>query len=408
MAGELSLSRNAKLYVTTAKLGEATTQANIGTVVDASNCWQIPILDGFSFTQEPTVQEIGVSEAGATPVRGQQVFNTALEPANWSFSTYMRPRLVEGSVAGDFRADAVERILWEAFGSPTTSPITTQISGSATTLGQNAVAATAATAGMKFDLTASQTNQLLTVSLIFELGDSFFILYDAVVDTAELDFAIDAIATINWTGFANGIKRIDKPATWVGVALDHEAVDFDEDGQYVALPAGDLACIRNKLSVLRVKDNSGASGWNGGVASTNIALTGGSLTISNNIEYLTPEALGVLNKPCGHLTGTRTVNGSITAYLKLGPAYTAGLLEYLSQATSADPYDFEIDIFVGGGEAARPTIWVNMPHTHLGIPNPQIEDVIQVEITFNALPHNGTNYDFGSNNEVEVVYRPSV
>jgi len=64
-----SLSRNAKLYVTTSQTIAAMTNANT---------WEIPVLDGFSFTANTAVQEIEISEAGTTPVRGQQVFTTAI------------------------------------------------------------------------------------------------------------------------------------------------------------------------------------------------------------------------------------------------------------------------------------------------------------------------------------------
>lgn len=403
MSGELSLSRNAKLYVTTVDVSAG---AAALTACNSTNTWRIPILDGFSFTQEPTQQEIGVSEAGDTPVRGQQVFNTALEPVNWSLSTYMRPRAPLGG--GTAVGDAIERIFWEGLaGRRTGNPITSETSGHATTV--SADTTPFADTYMRVDFEESQTNELLTLGLLFELGGSFYILDTAVVDTAEIDFSIDSIATINWTGFANGIRRVDVPGTWEGAVLGVDSGELDVgSGQYVEIPAGDVACIRNKLSTLILEDNEDV--WNGGNPSENIALTGGSLTISNNIEYLTPEALGVLNRPCGHLTGTRTISGNITAYLKLGASYTAGLMEHISQATTADPFDFHLTINVGGSPSARPIIKLEMPHTHLGIPNPQIEDVIQVDIAFAALPYNeGTSaFDFQENNELEITYYPAV
>src|SRR6056300_2075965 len=74
--------------------------------------------------------------------------------------------------------------------------------------------------------------------------------------------------------------------------------------------------IRNRLTDLTITaaDTStfpGASS-NGIYTST---LTGGSVTISNNMTYLTPETLGIINQPLGHVTGTRSVTGSFTCYL---------------------------------------------------------------------------------------------
>ena len=46
-------------------------------------------------------------------------------------------------------------------------------------------------------------------------------------------------------------------------------------------------------------------------------MTGGNITISNNISYLVPEELGAANVPIEHVTGGRTANGSFTCYLTL-------------------------------------------------------------------------------------------
>ena len=70
----LSLSRNAKFVVT-----------------DGTDTQEIGILDGFSFSQSTGTQNITLNEAGSAPKRGQQMFNTSLEPVDWSVTTYVRP-----------------------------------------------------------------------------------------------------------------------------------------------------------------------------------------------------------------------------------------------------------------------------------------------------------------------------
>ena len=50
-------------------------------------------------------------------------------------------------------------------------------------------------------------------------------------------------------------------------------------------------------------------------SSYSLTLTGGNVTISNNMTFLTPETLGVVNQPLGHVTGTRSVSGNFTCYL---------------------------------------------------------------------------------------------
>ena len=74
--------------------------------------WEVPILDGFSFSQSTNQSEIGLSEMQGTDGlsrRGQRVFTDSLAPAEWSFSTYVRPfqTVTDG---GEHRA--VEEVLW--------------------------------------------------------------------------------------------------------------------------------------------------------------------------------------------------------------------------------------------------------------------------------------------------------
>jgi len=68
-----SLSRNAKLYISTVQ--------DLANILD-TNTWEVPVLDGFSFTANTATQEIEINEAGSTPTRGQQEFTTAIEPVD--------------------------------------------------------------------------------------------------------------------------------------------------------------------------------------------------------------------------------------------------------------------------------------------------------------------------------------
>lgn len=386
-----SLSRNAKLYVSVEPAGDPDLMSSVDT-------WEIPVLDGFSFTQDTETQEVQISEAGDTPSRGQQVFNTAQAPVNWSFSNYMRPRWVSST-----SADAVERVLWEAFAAPPGSPIDTDTDGSATTIG-------ATGEGMAVDFLSSNVNELMTVTLLFKLGTIWYKITEAVVDTAEVDFSIESIATINWTGFGTALSEVTTPpAPWVGEAIENP---ISSSGEYITAPPS-AACIRNKLTTFIITDNEGTPGFNGGSPAT-IAITGGSLTFANNIGYLTPENLGQLNQPCGHFTGSRTVNGELTAYLKSGSASdTASLIAELAGDTNqADPQDFNIELNVGGLAPATPfadpVVQIVMPHANLVVPVINVEDVLTTTISFSALPTDSAGaFDFdGTANEATITYFP--
>lgn len=146
-----------------------------------------------------------------------------------------------------------------------------------------------------------------------------------------------------------------------------------------------------------------------------VALTGGTLTINNNITFLTPEALGVVNQPCGHFTGQLQISGNMTAYLKTGnTGDTADLLnDLLTYSTganaSADPTKFALDINMGGAAPGspwnRPLVQFSMPAAHLVIPTINIEDVVSVDIPFTALPYDSSGVaDPTAGTEMTVAY----
>ena len=75
--------------------------------------FEILVLDGYTFTQDTEKEVIGLTEAGEKPVRGQRSFNTALNPAEFSMTTYMRPFTDTARIIIN-----VERVfLWEGINS---------------------------------------------------------------------------------------------------------------------------------------------------------------------------------------------------------------------------------------------------------------------------------------------------
>jgi hypothetical protein len=399
-----SLSRNAKLFVSKSQ--------TIAGILD-NNTWEIPILDGFSFSANTATQEIEISEAGATPVRGQQVFTTAIEPVNWNIQAYIRPRF--DTIIDD--VDCVERVLWEALAATGTgNNVGTAADGLATTRQGGAGG------GLHIEFDSSNTNELLKLSFVFNLGTTaapvWYHIVGVVVDTAEIDFAIDAIASISWTGFGSSVLQVTAGGdltvltNMLGNAGDMQDTAFPlNTAGYLAAPTGTQACIRNKLSTVSLFGDSGQTGIGG--KSYVLALTGGNLTISNNITFLTPESLGVVNNPCGHITGQRVISGEMTAYLRTGGTNdTADLWNdvktFSDSASGGDPTRFALQINVGGAAAAspynRPLVELIMPVAHIVIPQINIEDVLSVTIPFNALPYSGDTPDPAQTNELTVDY----
>ena len=53
-------------------------------------------------------------------------------------------------------------------------------------------------------------------------------------------------------------------------------------------------------------------------------LTGGNITIGNNVTYLVPEEIGTINKPVEGVTGARSIGGNFTCYLVFDNDSTVG------------------------------------------------------------------------------------
>lgn len=179
--------------------------------------WTVPVLDGFSFSQANESQEIVLAEmedSNGTSRRGRRAFNTALSAGEWSFSTYVRPFTSTGSGTG--KADpstdvhAVEEVLWALFVGADNYNVATADFMRGNVGGTN-VANTPAAAQNQFTLNQSNKSTLGTCNIFFALGDAnrtIMQLKDAVVNEASVDFDIDGIATINWSGNCSEVNDV--------------------------------------------------------------------------------------------------------------------------------------------------------------------------------------------------------
>lgn len=373
MAQQLYFSRDTKVYVAPLAADGVTEQG----------VWEIPVLDGFSFSQATNSSEIVLSEmesAGGVSRRGRRMFNDSLAPAEWSFSTYVRPFISAGTGVG--AADnttnhhAVEEVLWALMSGPAVYSgfaFTDQIVPSLT----NSV----------IDFDQSNKSTLGTANIYFVIGNAnkkYYKISKAVVNEASVDFDIDGIAMINWSGMGSEIIESSQPVVTVNEAIS-------DTGNF----------IRNRLTQVTVAPNLSAPGQEGLETTYALTLTGGNITINNNITFITPEELGTVNVPIGHVTGTRSVSGSMTCYLSLDTAATnnsSDLWTDLKGITSVITNDFDLTFSIGG-TAGTPRLVVSMPQCHVDIPTHSIEDVISLETAFNALPST-----IDQTNEATVTY----
>ena len=382
MADTLQFSRNTRVFL---KQG--------------STYWEIPVLDGFSFSQATNATEVTLNEMSSSAGlsrRARQMFTDSYAPAEWSFSTYMRPVVATPAADNgweDTGSDAihhsVEEPLWANFVAANSFTASDGEEESAWTSG-----VTGTTSGTTYDFSGSNTTTLGTYDLFFVLGgcgvdesstafaaasgQAIYKIADAVGNTASIDFDIDGIAMINWSGFGKIISdeasldlRSDTLATNTETLIK-EGGEASDTGNF----------IRNRLTSLAVA----GAGTGNFASSYSLVLTGGNITFENNITYLTPETLCTVNQPIGHVTGTRSVSGNFTCYLN-SPASgssSVDLFEDIIESTTVVTNSFGLTFTIGGTSA--PKVVIALPASHLEVPTHSIDDVISVETNFHALP----------------------
>ena len=374
----LQFTRNATVYVELVN--------GAGTHVEA---WKLSVLDGFSFTQSINSSEITISEAGTTSRRARLLFNDSLAPVEWSMSTYARP-IVSGSIV-----HMPEEPLWGMLmGSDSYNPATGVFYNSvigvedATNANVNTPAATTNT----FDFSASNVSSFAdrwNIYFSFEDGSNIQVykLDSSVVNSCSVDFDIDGIATIQWSGFA---KTLTDSGTSVPSDLaGAQAIGITETTNF----------IRNRISTVTLSrtDVSPDDVYN-------LVLTGGSFSIENNVSYLTPEELGIVNAPLANITGARSISGSMTCYLDNDQANSKSgeLFADLVSDTTTVRNVFDMSINIGGETASTPRIAFDLPTAHLEIPTINVEDLLTLEINFHGQVASG-NVD--NTDEATIIYK---
>lgn len=389
----LNLIRNSRVFFTT--------NVNSSGVVQASgftntNTFEIQVQDGFSFSQNTTTETVTLNEAGETPIRGQRSFNTSLEPVDWSITTYIRPRLEEGGTVtagpdADDYVGAEEEVLWNALAS--SIAIGTAGAGWVRTVGTTPLSTVS--------FTNSNKHQLQTFGLLVVLENVAYAIDNCALESASIDFGLDAIASIAWTGRGTTMRQL--AATTLVDNVGTRVVTMT-GGAAGTAKLKDTAAkyITNKLSTMSISRTT----FNGQGAKTyTVALTGGNLTIANNLTYLTPANLGVVNQPVAYFTGTRAITASVNAYLKTGTNESATLLsDLLSSSQTDDENQFNVTINMGGTSSAPTRVVLEMPTTMLAIPTISSEQVIST--TINMMPQAGSTsaYDIEGTNELAVKY----
>ena len=247
-----------------------------------------------------------------------------------------------------------------------------------TTTPTNAIVSDATDMDIKF--TASNLTELAKANIYFVNGTTIYKIANCAMNEASLDFDIDGITTINWSGMGSIIsEESSAPA-----ATRTEGKD------------GTTNFIRNRLTELSAVSAAGLP--SAGAVTYGLTLTGGNVTISNNISFVTPETIGLVNQPLEAVTGTRTIGGSFSCYLDNTSLGSMDLFENIIEGTDVTVNQFDLNFKVGGA-SGTPRIELNMEKCHLEVPTHSIDDIIALEVNFSAL---GT--DITSTDELTVKY----
>lgn len=482
----LNLIRNARMFFTDNVTATGMVES---TGFNNSNTFEIQVLDGLSFSQATTTETITVNEAGTAPIRGQRQFNTALDPAEITFSTYIRPyklnetgalpawsasfATVDPTGANTTLGDGTGgTAIGTAYGPNTfiyadapsgagsrtarfaplfnssnqligvsmldagagysslpnvyivdpdvttetgTDEVRITLSGSLTT-GANVVPeeyvlweafATGlgsssgwvpGSAYSEVNFAGSAKNQLKRFGMIIVLDGTSYFVDNCSLDQASIDFGLDAISTIAWTARGTELR-----AATTNITISGSSFTAGISGSFKP-KITDAHFLANKLSTVDISSIA-----RGGLTVSNatknyqLALTGGNITFANNITYLTPANLGVVNKPITYFTGTRAISGSINCYLNTGSNNSFGLMsDMLAQSTTNTQPSFDVELKIGGSGAVR--MQIDLDSCVFSIPTINTEQVVSQTLNFTAQGSTSSEYDLAATNEAVIKY----
>ncbi len=251
----------------------------------------------------------------------------------------------------------------------------------------------------------SNKNLFQRFGLIFVVDQVVYAIDNCFMDQLSIDFGLDQIATMAWTGKGTKLTQLTTSGL-AGTAgtFASTATENPSTAPY----------ITNKLSTMQLVSNIGGADFTGSTAYT-VAITGGNLTIANNVSYLVPSNLGVINQAIGYYPGQRSITGNVTAYLRTGESFNSSgdLLKNMlslvaSGSVSAIEPKFRLQLEVGGSVNAT-RIEFEMPGATITVPAVNIADVVATTINFTAQAFQpdiqaSQVFDLTRTNELQVRY----
>lgn len=230
----------------------------------------------------------------------------------------------------------------------------------------------------------SDKNQLQKFGMLFLVDNVLYAVDNCALTQVTVDFGIDSIATAQWTGQATVLRQF-------GTSILANGGTFSGGGTTNVGAAGAYQAkdtvagyITNKLSTVSLVAVKAIGSNIPAGASYDVPITGGSFSLNNNVTYITPANLGVVNSPVTYYTGTRAISGNLTAYLRTGTSLETGelLSDLLAEAgTTIEPM-FALSVNIGGNAVTR--VVLDMPSVTIGIPSIDVQQVVSTSISFTA------------------------
>lgn len=389
----LNLQRNSEVYVSTVDLTNGGAAADMTNV----NTWRVEVLAGYAVSQAAATQDITSSESGLSPDRSTQRFNTTMNPTEWSFQTYLRPTAALNTGVVAYSGNAMplaDWFLWQGLMSNTAFAsgvgVASVLQSAFQNVGQFALSERAAAANVRAH--TANFASAAQYQLYLKMDNVYYQVQNATVNEGAIDAAIDGIAMTSWSGFGTDfVELIGAPLTALKSVIDSPANGYANvtpmAGKYHKWAVANNATaevtanfIKNRLSTISVSHTvAGAPGAN----TYTFPVTGLGFTYNNALTYLTPEELSVLNVPIGQFTGSRTITGNFTAYLRTGDANSAQFLRNLvNDGRTSVAQAANANLQIGG--TSSPFVAIQMPAVQFNLPTHAIEDVIGISVEFLA------------------------
>lgn len=383
----INLSRNTRLWVSTVTTGHTN-----------ENTFEIPVQDGYGLSQTTSTSDVAAEEAGATPIRGSKRFNDMQDPVDWNFTTYMTPYFATNHYM-------VDMLLWHALANAKdTAPDLDNTSTTSTVFGDPT--------DFTVEFTNNSAHELTPIYLYYKIDNQMYLVSEAQVSQAEINVDITDIGQVAWTGQALSYAPIADPAFVDADGSNGLAYDTTTPtaNTYVGI-ATNKQYLVNKLTIMELNSDQAPSG-----AGTNgnykIPITGASVTINNNITYLTPSTLAEVDSPIGSFTGSFDVSGSVQAYLRDVPGSDGAIgNEYGSQeflqhmignVQNAVVNAANVVFHIGGNAVGDPNCVITVPAAQISVPEIAVEDIIATSFEFKGIP---SSADLVSGDEVSLAFR---